>query len=240
MLDITEERLVVISDLHLGSPASRASESLPSFLDHVADAGWSLCVNGDAIDLLQHSVPHLVAAGASVLTPFQRFLDDGNSLYYVLGNHDLVLEHLLQHLPMSVSPILNLRSGDARIRIEHGHVHEPVFSSAPGLYELGGRIGRGFLLLHGDTYRLYARVQRAVHRRRRAQGLDDYPAYRAADALFERGFDAVVMGHTHLPELVQRPGGTYVNGGDWMHAQTFVTIDNGVVELNRWPQDRLT
>lgn len=237
-LEVREERMVVISDLHLGSPASRAAQLLPGFLAHVADEGWPLCINGDAVDLLQYSLPALVADSAIVLDALQGYLDHDLPVRYVFGNHDLVLEHLIQALPVDATPVLNVRSGDALVRIEHGHVHEPVWVRAPGLYELGGRLGRYLLLATGDVYQLWERVARAIHTRRR-RDLDEYPAYLAADALFERGFDAIVFGHTHLPERVERPGGTYVNGGAWMRSATYVTIDHGRVALRRWPEDRL-
>lgn len=56
----------------------------------------------------------------------------------------------------------------------------------------------------------------------------------AAEALFRRGFDAVVLGHTHQPELRQLAGGTFVNGGDWLRRRTYVTIDDGDLALHEW------
>jgi UDP-2,3-diacylglucosamine pyrophosphatase LpxH len=58
--------------------------------------------------------------------------------------------------------------------------------------------------------------------------------YEAASALFARGFDAVVFGHTHHPELTVRPDGLFVNGGDWMTQGTYVAIDDGEVTLHHW------
>lgn len=51
---IMHERLLVVSDLHLGAPESRCEAPLVSFLDHHARQRphWTLVVNGDGIDLV--------------------------------------------------------------------------------------------------------------------------------------------------------------------------------------------
>jgi len=53
--------------------------------------------------------------------------------------------------------------------------------------------------------------------------------------LFERGFDAAVYGHTHLPEVRHVRGGTFVNGGSWMKGGgDYVRIENGALTLCEW------
>jgi UDP-2,3-diacylglucosamine pyrophosphatase LpxH len=235
IFDIAEERVVVVSDLHLGSPGSLAIDHLPAFFDEVAESGASLCINGDGFDLLQSSTSGLAVAGFPVLRQLQELAHDGLRIYYTLGNHDMVLEHVLFDLPFVVTPFLNLRSGDRLIRVEHGHVYEPFYARYPGIYEMGGRLGRLALLARADTYELWARAQLKIDDRRRRNGSTrPYPHHAAAAALFQRGFDAVVFGHTHRPELTELPGGTFVNGGDWMHRRTVVRIEEGELSLQEW------
>lgn len=235
IFDISEERMVVVSDLHLGSPASLAVDHLPAFFDEVAESGASLCINGDGFDLLQSSTSSLAVAVFPVLRRLQELAHEGLRIYYTLGNHDMVLEHVLFDLPFVVTPFLNLRSGDRLIRIEHGHVYEPFYARYPGLYEMGGRLGRLALLARADTYELWSRAQLVVDERRRRHGAPrPYPHHEAAQALFQRGFDAVVFGHTHRPEHTELPGGTFVNCGDWMRRRTIVRIEAGEVSLHEW------
>lgn len=240
ILDAAEEHLVVISDLHLGCPGSRAAEQVPRFIDEVAERGASICINGDGFDLLQSSPSTLAVAGFPILRQLQGLAEAGLPIYYTLGNHDLALEHVLFDLPFVVTPFLNVRSGGRLIRVEHGHVYEPFYARHPGIYELGGRLGRFALSVRPDTYELWARAQLAVDDRRRRRGdIVRYPHHEAAEALFSRGFDAVVFGHTHLPELTELDGGTFVNGGDWMRRRSYVTIDAGQLALHEWaPSDR--
>ncbi len=145
--------------------------------------------------------------GFPLLRRLQSLGQDGVRIYYVLGNHDLVLEHVLFDLPFIVTPFLNLRSGNRLVRVEHGHVYEPFYARHPGLYEVAGRISRLALTTRVDTYAVWARAQMKVDDRRRTSGIRRYPHHGAAEALFQRGFDAVVLGHTHLPEITELPGG---------------------------------
>ena len=229
-LEAEEERLVVVSDLHLGSPASRAAHTFPQFVRGLSGTGWNLCINGDAFDFLQGSTRRLAHDALVAVRALAQFHRSGGRIYYTLGNHDLPLEHFLADLPITVVPFLNLASGGRRIRIEHGHLHEPAYLKWPRLYHFGGWLGRYLLAANADVYRLWSRMQRRTdaHRRRTP---DDYPYYVAARDLFARGFDAVVFGHTHLPERSEHDGGVVVNAGDWMRRPTFARIESGNIDL---------
>ena len=238
IIDAQEERLLVVSDLHLGSPASSAERRLVGFLDHAAEIGASVCVNGDGFDLLQSSFSRLVRASLPVLSKLRKVQAEGGNVYYVVGNHDIVLEHFLQHvLVFQMAPFLNLRSGGRRIRIEHGHIYDPFYSRFPRVYATAGRTFGMTMLLHKDFYKVWSTMADGVdrYRRRRAGDvLDLSPHHRAAEMILDRGFDAVVFGHTHYPELVELPSGTYANCGTWMHDGSYVEIDAGHVALREW------
>ena len=233
ILDLDDDHVVIVSDLHLGSPASRAGATFPAFLDHVAELGATLVVNGDGFDLLQGSMATLIADSVPVVRKLRALQASGRRIHYTIGNHDLAFEHLLAELPITTSPFLNLRSGEARIRIEHGHLYEPFYANHPHLYELGGRMARPLLHLSGDVYAVWASAQRRVDRRRREA--DRYPHHRAARALFDRGFDAVVFGHTHHAELTRLDDGMFVNAGSWMANGTWVEVVRGEIRLHHWP-----
>jgi UDP-2,3-diacylglucosamine pyrophosphatase LpxH len=108
--------LLLISDLHLGSHlkartrgeyvhlAARLDETLPQFLDHYARLGtWQLVINGDFIDFWnveignrkQDPVELAVERLHAVLDAYPGvedaligFLEAGNSIVFVAGNHD--------------------------------------------------------------------------------------------------------------------------------------------------------
>jgi UDP-2,3-diacylglucosamine pyrophosphatase LpxH len=239
IIDVEEERLLVISDLHLGNPASTAERRLVGFLDHAADIGASVCINGDGFDMLQTSFTRLVNSSLPVLSKLRRVQAAGGRVYYVVGNHDIVLEHFLENvLVFGMAPFLNVRSGGRRIRVEHGHLYDPFFSRLPRLYSFSTRVAGLALFLHKDVYRAWTAATEVVDgwRRRRAgtDAVDFSASHEAAEMLLGRGFDVVVFGHTHNAEEITLPSGTYINAGDWMKGRTYVDIDHGEVTLRTW------
>ena len=249
-IEATEEHLVVISDLHLGNPASSARTRLVAFLDYIRDTSASVCVNGDGFDILQTSFSRLAADAIPVINRLKTLRTDGRNIYYVVGNHDIVLEHFLEEWSLCcLSPFLNLRSGDRRIRIEHGHLYDPFFARSPQLYGLATRLARYALFAVPDTYELWAHAQQRLQeaRRRRAGGaatadanglrhtpLLGSPYHEAASRILRRGFDAVVFGHTHFAGMVTLPEGIYVNAGNWLSGATYVEIIQGELVVRSW------
>ena len=239
IIDAEVDRLFVISDLHLGNPASTAGARVLPFLEHIAEQGASVCINGDGFDMLQTSFKRIVNSGVPLLDRLRMVSEGGGHVYYVVGNHDLVLEHFLDTIAnFAMSPFLNVRSGDARIRIEHGHVYDPFFAKYPDLYETATRLAGLALFLRADVYRGWTWLADKADQRRRARAGDDMTqasyCHGAAEMLLQRGFDAVLFGHTHNPEEVQMPSGVYVNTGNWLRGHSYVDIDHGKIELKRW------
>ncbi len=239
-----EERLFVISDLHLGNPNSTARSRLGAFIDYARARRASVCINGDGFDLAQTSFPRLAGDSLPVISSLRRLLDADLRVYYVVGNHDMVLEHFLSDLVFSrISPFLNLRSGTKLIRIEHGHLYDPWFSRAPVSYQWATRLAGYALVAVPDVYKLWAQVGSAVDRaqswrvRRSGSEVSSIDRYHeAAQTILERGFDAVIFGHTHDSEQIELPDGVYVNSGNWLRGNTYVEIDAGRVELRSWDQ----
>ncbi len=113
--------LLLISDLHLGSHlkprlrgetvhlAARVDQQLPRFLDHYLQTGerWQLIINGDFIDfwnivldgeqrlegeaLAVRRLNTALDAYPGIEDGLQRFLQAGNGIVFVTGNHDAEL-----------------------------------------------------------------------------------------------------------------------------------------------------
>ena len=236
---IRSERLLVISDLHLGNPFSNAKKKVIPFLKWAAQERFDICINGDGLEIAQASF----AKVAFEVPEFFRVLGDfkraGREVYYVTGNHDIALEHFLEDWGvMKVSPFLNVTSAETRIRIEHGHIYDPFFVKYPNLYEMLTHFGGYLLKLNPAAYKLWISFERFTSRlRARKTGiLGEKPEFReAALELSRRGFDAIVLGHTHHPgQNTLETGSLYLNPGSWMLAPHFVKIDCGMVTLEEW------
>lgn len=239
IIDTVQERLLIVSDLHVGNPYSAATRNLGEFFEFAESGRYNVCINGDGFEILQARFASLATESAGVLRGIRRLIDSGLSVLYVVGNHDIALENFLTAWSgINITPFLNVTSGASRIRIEHGHLYDPSFVQNPRLYEWLTRAAGPFLHFYPDVYRLWTNYENARQRARRVlrSGQGERSVYHEAAAmLMRRGFDAVVFGHTHQAEDVMlAAGGRYLNCGTWVRGGSFVEIDHGQVALRRW------
>jgi UDP-2,3-diacylglucosamine pyrophosphatase LpxH len=233
------EKLVVISDLHLGNPFSQAKKHVIPFLRWAAKEGYDICINGDGLEIAQASFNRIAFDVPEFFKVLGEVRKRGREIYYVTGNHDIALEHFLEDWGMmKVSPFLNVDSGQARIRIEHGHIYDPFFVKHPVLYEALTHLGGIFLKIHPSLYRLWISFEkmRSRLRARKTKIVGEHPSFReAALELNRRGFDAVIFGHTHhYGSASLEHGGEYFNPGSWMLTSHYVLIESGRVSLQEW------
>jgi UDP-2,3-diacylglucosamine pyrophosphatase LpxH len=243
--DVHTRRLVVLSDLHLGNPFSSVRRRTVEFLDWAAREGIDICLNGDGFEVAQVSFARLTQDVPEVLRALKNAHARGSRVYYVVGNHDIVFEHFLSDWGfLRLAPFLNVRSGVARIRVEHGHLYDPFFVAYPRLYDFCTWLGGLALKISPGLYRQWIRFEKLRGRsfsRCGTSGISGEPAsfYAAASNLEARGFDGVVFGHTHHAGQSSLPlGGRYLNPGSWMLGSKYVYIDDGVIELREYRSSR--
>jgi UDP-2,3-diacylglucosamine pyrophosphatase LpxH len=239
--EIRQRKLVVISDLHLGNPFSKAKKPTVDFLYWAADRGYDVVINGDGFEIAQVSFSKIARDVPEVFHAIKSVTARGRSIYYVIGKHDIVLENFLNDWGgFKMAPFLNVWSGEKRIRVEHGHLYDPFFVRNPELYEFLTWFAGFALKVHPSFYKLWIAIER-LHSRlfwRAGQSgiVGEHPAFwEAARELADRGFDAVVFGHTHHAGQSELPGGSeYFNTGSWLMGTPYLLIDDGKVELKRW------
>ncbi len=92
--------------------------------------------------------------------------------------------------------------------------------------ELGMRLARAVSSTEG-------KVESDAVVRGRAAYIEEWARERLRE---EPGLGFVVCGHAHLPAVEQvEPGRYYLNAGDWLRHDSFITVDpDGVPELRRW------
>jgi UDP-2,3-diacylglucosamine pyrophosphatase LpxH len=248
MTSVTEERLAITSDIHLGNLLFRSRRPFLDFLGRLADDGYSVCINGDGIDLAQLSVARLTRDIAKLAAVLRRFAAAGSRVHYVVGNHDIVLEHFLHDWGVvNVVPFLNVQSGSARIRVEHGHLYDAMFVRHPVLYHGLTLFGGWCLTINPLIYHTVARVgdrlasfggrfagdreSSVIRQADRIPG--EHPSFlAAAREIAERGFDAIVFGHTHLSGQTALPDGArYYNTGSWFYKPHYVDVREGSLRL---------
>ncbi len=237
---VIENRLVVISDLHIGNPYFRRKAALLDFLNDACARGYSLCINGDGLDIVQTSFYQLSRQVPELIKTLRGFAQSGQKIYYVIGNHDLALEEFLEDWgAIQVVPFLNVASGTQRFHIQHGHIYDAYFLRSPGFYEWSMRLAGWMLKIFPDIYRVstyYSHLMDLLIPSRPARDSLLSPFALAAQDISLRGFDAVVFGHTHWPGVLNvTDDAVYINTGSWLSDPHFLKIDNGAYEPNPWP-----
>ena len=238
-LNIKYERFCVISDIHLGSPLFNDADKLQAFISYAREQKMNLCINGDGLDISQSTISRMAQEIPIIFNELVGMRDDGLDIYYVVGNHDIIFEYFLRDWGVfKVVPFLNLTSGDKLIRIEHSHIYDKLYMKSPSAYKVIEIIGGFFLKRFPLIYKLLIRIGQLYGEN--TAGTSDVTntnsSFRmAADNLMERGFDAVIFGHTHRPGVVEFPDDKiYMNLGTWTMKPFFASIINGDLKLNKF------
>ncbi|AHM61432.1 metallophosphoesterase [Flammeovirgaceae bacterium 311] len=243
-----EVELVVISDVHLGTYGCQA-KALLRYLKSIRPK--TLVLNGDIIDIWQFSKSYWPKAHMQVVKHIMGLISKGVQVHYITGNHDELLRRFtgFQMQNFSISNKLVLKLDDKQAWIFHGDVFDVTMQHSKWLARLGGqgydllillntfasfcsqKMGRGRLSF---SKRIKGSVKSAV---KFISGFE----LTAADIAIEKGYDYVVCGHIHQPELRtianQHGSVLYLNSGDWVESLTALEYQPGHWELYRFAED---
>jgi UDP-2,3-diacylglucosamine pyrophosphatase LpxH len=230
--------LVVISDVHLGTYGCQAKE-LIDYLKSVQPG--ALVLNGDIIDIWQFSKRYWPKSHMQVLKEVVKLVAKETPVYYLTGNHDEMLRkftdfelgnfHLLDKL------ILDLDG--QRTWIFHGDIFDASMTHAKWLAKLGG-LGYDLLILINslingvlgwmgrDKMSLSKKVKNSV--KKAVSYVSDFEQT-AAELAVEQGYDFVVCGHIHQPQMrtivTEKGSVRYLNSGDWIENLTALEYHEG-------------
>ncbi len=165
-------------------------------------------------------------------------------VYYVLGNHDTHLEPYLAELGIfSFTPFLEVVSGGRRIHIEHGHAYDYRYNHFPKLFHNLSKVLGKLLIISPNLFHLFFKIEWYFHVRKnkKVNGsnsvlVDAHGNFSAARELFARGFDIVILAHTHLHGLqVMENGKIFANAGAWTSGKLhYLEIKQGAISLKEW------
>lgn len=237
--------VLVISDVHLGTAASRAAE-LNAYLKTVEPA--IIILNGDIVDLWDFRKGYWPEAHTKVVRRILKFAAAGVPVHYVTGNHDSALRRYTA-LTLGCVNLVDRLELDLDGR-RHWFLHGDAFDLTVGT----GAVMRWF---GARSYDAVVSVGTVVNAVRDALGLGkislaqafkrNVPAARTHIRRFEdccirsaagRGCDVVVTGHIHVPAqrdaVVDGRTVTYLNSGDWVDSLTALEYAGGRWSLVRW------
>ncbi|PKV63536.1 UDP-2,3-diacylglucosamine diphosphatase [Pontibacter ramchanderi] len=240
--------VAVISDVHLGTYGCHSSELLAYLKSIHPD---TLILNGDIIDIWQFSKNYWPANHMKVVKHLMGLIAKGTKVYYITGNHDEMLRKFVG-LRMSSFQIVNklvLELDGKKAWFFHGDVFDVTMQHSKWLARLGAkgydtlillnRIVNYFCLkLNRDKVYLSRNIKNRV--KSAVKFINNFEQT-AAEIAITNGYDYVVCGHIHQPEMrdITNMEGkvTYLNSGDWIENLTALEYDNGGWSLYKFRED---
>lgn len=243
-------RTVFISDIHLGTPGCQAEALLDFLKHHPSD---TLYLVGDIIDGWQLRRKWFwPQTHNDVVQKLLRRSRKGSRVVFVPGNHDEFARQFDgQHfggIEVAHEAVHTLLDG-RRLWVVHGDHFDGVIQCAKWLAYVGDNLYGVTLTLNRHLNSLRARMglpywslsQYLKHKVKRAVNHVTHFERAVAAEARHRGYQGVVCGHIHRPEMRTIDGTLYANDGDWVESlSALVEHLDGRLELLHWqPRQRV-
>jgi len=214
---------VIISDTHIGSNFYKSDILLEFLKNETYD---QLILAGDIIDFLK--IPMFTERCMEIL----KVISCSRDIIYIVGNHDESFVKLAGKNLLGINFVkkYEFSEGGRKFRIEHGDeydkgvIHNRIFVKLLSVIQNILEIAFSF-----DFTSWWTEKQIKKHKLRSVIHI-----LRHNDDI-----DVFIMGHTHNPEALiwineDQNIKTYINAGDWVTHQTYVTICDGVARLQKF------
>jgi len=229
--------LLVLSDIHLGTYGCQSKELL-NYMNSVKPK--IVVLNGDIIDMWQFSKRYWPKSHMQVVHKIINWVSKGTKVYYITGNHDEMLRKFegFKMGKLSIENKLVLDLDGKKVWIFHGDVFDVTMQNSKWLARLGShgydllilinafcnwvsvKMGKGKISLSKN---IKNSVKQAV------KFINDFEKT-AADIAIRNGYDYVLCGHIHHPEMktitTEHGQVEYLNSGDWIENLTALEYHN--------------
>jgi len=194
----------------------------------------TVILNGDIIDIWNFNKRYWPKSHMKVVKHLMGWMGKGVKMYYITGNHDEMLRKFAGNKigSLSIENKLILELDGQKVWIFHGDVFDVTMQHSKWLARLGShgydalillntfcnwvsvKMGRGKISL---SKTIKNSVKKAV------KFINDFEKT-AADIAIAKGYDYVICGHIHHPEIktIETEEGEviYMNSGDWIENLT--------------------
>ncbi len=222
-----------VSDAHIGAGPAGAEERLLSFLESIQGRADSLYIIGDLFDFWFESDRAVPEYGFRTMAEISRLHRAGTRITCLAGNHDFRFQQFFsREVGARRADIVEEVIDNRRVWMSHGdHVDQRLISV---LFRRLMRSRAGEVAYSLVPCDMRMELAGWAARISRAREQDEYlreELARFAAGKLAQGFDLVVMGHLHIPELRRIEHGLYLNTGDWLTHFSYGMIKDGVVSL---------
>ena len=239
--------ILVISDVHLGTYGCHGKELL-QYLKSIKPK--TVILNGDIIDIWQFSKNYWPKSHMKIIKHLFTWIGKGVKTYYITGNHDEMLRRFsgMKTGSFSIVNKLVLQLPDyKKVWIFHGDVFDITMQHSKWLARLGA-VGYDTLILINRLFnfiseRVFKKGKISLSKKIKdsvksaVKFINNFEQI-SADIGISNGFDYVVCGHIHQPEIKEitnRHGKiTYLNSGDWVENLTALEYNDGEWKLVRF------
>ena len=241
--------LVIISDVHLGTYGCHAEELL-RYLKSIK--AKRIILNGDIIDMWQFSKRYWPKSHMQVVKHITGLIAKGTKITYLTGNHDEMLRKFagfrMGAFHIANKKVISLNGKSAWIF--HGDVFDVIMQHSKWLAKLGA-IGYDTLILINSfvnfILKLFGKSKISLSKRvkdsvkQAVKFINDFEKT-AADIAISNGYDYVICGHIHQPEMkkitTDKGEVTYLNSGDWVENLTSLEYNEGAWRIYRYQEDK--
>ena len=241
--------LVVISDVHLGTYGCHAKELL-KYMKSIKPK--TVILNGDIIDIWQFSKSYWPKSHMQVIRQIIKWASKGTEVHYLTGNHDEMLRRFvgLELGSLKIANKLVLELHGKKAWFFHGDVFDITMQHAKWLTRIGS-VGYDLLIylnafcnwaltrLGRDKISLSKKIKNSV--KQAVKFINNFEDT-AAEIAIENGYDLVVCGHIHHPEMkiITNDSGSvnYMNSGDWVENLTALEYHKGKWTLFRYREHK--
>ena len=237
--------LIIISDVHLGTYGCHAKELL-RYLKSVKPK--HLILNGDIIDIWQFSKRYWPESHMKVVRKILKFVAEGVPVTYLTGNHDEMLRKFADFRlgSLTLTNKLSLRLEKDSAWIFHGDIFDVTMQHSKWLARLGAMGYDSLILLNSfvnwtlsklgrEKMSLSKKIKNSI--KNAVKFINDFEVT-AASLAIEKGYQYVICGHIHHPEIkqIETPNGsvTYLNSGDWIENLTALEYHLGEWHIYRY------
>lgn len=232
MQDKFHYKTIVLSDLHLGSKWSKASEVLEFLKQNSCD---TLILCGDIIDgwsILRGSKIKWRRIHTDVMK-YILSMSESTKIVYIRGNHDDFLDRIqpLTFSNISVVKDYIYESSGKKYLVTHGDEFDKITTNWKWISKLGD-IGYTLLLNVNSLYNKWRSERELPYRsissiiKRKVKSslsyIGDYEKH-LADIAETRNCTGVICGHIHHPENKLIGDLLYINAGDWVESLSAAT-----------------
>ena len=250
-MDIPKNKKIYFaSDQHFGAPSLRSSKEREThflrWLNKIQKDAFALFLLGDLFDFWFEYNKVVPKGFVRVLGKLANFTDDGISVHFFVGNHDLWMKDYFE-TELNISVHFNPKVfvfNSKKFFLGHGDGLGPKDNG----YKLIKKIftnnlaQRAFRTLHPDlgiSLGQYFSLRNKLNSSKKKStfiGEDNEKlATYARQKLKQKYFDFFIFGHNHLPsEISLDSKSKYINLGDWISHFTYASFDGIKLELKKF------